>query len=474
MGSWAVAWAGPLGTAGAEALFRQGRTAEALRAAEDLARERPQDVAAQELMIDVLITMGQHEQAVARARQRVEGSTGEADAHYLLGRAHIDALSSRKAYEAALHLNPSHSRSHMGMGSLHEAAGRLDDATSSYARATKGDPSLAEAWFGLVRAQMRAGDRAAALKSARAGLEALPLEPRLSMMVAELDPKRAREVLQAALAKAGPDVDLRVAMAGVLLQEGDAEGASEYARKVLATVPDQPEARRTLLLAAEVTRRWLPAGAVGEVSRALASASEEPARALSRAQSLVRAHPKSALAMLARASAKRASGDEAGELADLQAAARLDPANEEVASVTGFALLRAGRAADAIGLLTTAMSARPGDANLGLGLAQALADAGYADDERLLLERVAAAHPRNVDVQLVYAQRLLEAGAPKQAYGVLKISMQLTSDPRLVAAFVQVAPVAGHASEAADLLDTLAERTGSNHLREIARKLRVQ
>lgn len=456
-----------------EVLFRQGRVSEALQLASAQAAADPTDLAAQELMIDVLLNVGQQPRAEQVAKRRLDDDPGNPDAHYLLGRARVDPLASRQAYEAALHLSPSHARAHMGMGSIHEASSDLDEAAAAYARAASMDPSLGEAWYGHTRILAQQGKLAAALQVARAGLAAVPSEPGLPLLVARLDPPSAVPVLQAALAQVEADPYLHEALAAALLTSGDAGAAVSQATAALALNPNLLDARRTLLFAREVSAGVLPHAQLAAIGAARELESTDPAGALARYPAILSAAPRSAMATLSRAAAHRAAGDRASELADLRAAAALDPTNDEVAAVTGLALIDAGQAADAVPHLTTAMSQRPWDSTLGLGLATALSAAGHAVDALVLLDRVGAAHPQNVAVQLAHAQALIDAGQHARAYGVLKVAMQVVPDPRLVAAFVKVAPLAGHAGEAAAVLAPVAEQTSNPALADAVRQLRA-
>ncbi len=456
-----------------EVLFRQGRVSEALQLASSQAAGDPTDLEAQELMIDVLINVGQQARAEQVARLRLEDDPGNPDAHYLLGRARVDPISSRQAYEAALHLSPGHARAYMGMGSIHEAAADFDEAAAAYARAVSMDPSLGEAWYGHTRILAQQGKIAAALQVARAGLEAVPSEPDLSLLVARLDPASALEVLSAALAQVGADPYLHEALSQAYLTEGSADEALAQARAALALNPNLIDARRTLLFAREVAAGVLPHAQLAALGAARELEATDPEAALARYPAILAEAPRSAMATLSRAAAHRAAGDRASELVDLLAAAALDPTNDEVAAVTGLALIDAGRAAEAVEPLTTAMEQRPWDGTLGLGLARALEAAGHPGDALALLERVGAAHPQNVPIQLAHAQALIHAGQHARAYGVLKVAMQVVPDPRLVAAFVKVAPLAGHAGEAAAVLAPVAEQTSNPALAEAVQQLRA-
>src|SRR5690606_20117134 len=91
-----------------ESLLRAGRLAEAIPLAEAEARAAPTDLDAQERYLDLLLTLGLPRDAETFCRERVAVKPGEADAHYLLGRALQSPQASRVAYEHALRIDPEH------------------------------------------------------------------------------------------------------------------------------------------------------------------------------------------------------------------------------------------------------------------------------------------------------------------------------------------------------------------------------
>lgn len=464
----------------AEALLRRGQVQEALAAANREAADRPDDVGAQELVVDIMLTAGDQAGAEQTAIRRVAANPEDPDSHYLLGRVQISPEASRQSFEAALRLAPDHARSHMGMGSLHEAAAstgtdrtaRLADAEAAYARAVRYDPSLGEAWFGRARVLVRLGRRADALAAARDGWSRAPEEPDLALLVSKLDPSSAAEVLEQAVAIADDVPEVHEGLADAYLRDGNAAGALDHANRALALNDGLPGARLIRAYAREVVAGRLSHKTLAQLQEARKLETRNPAAALGRYPALTRRAPRSAMVLVGRAAAKRASGDTDGELNDLVAAAKLDEGNDEVAALAGQALSRSKRYEQAMPLLTAALAARPADPDRGLALAQALQASGHVADAKALLSRVASGHPTNVGLQLAYIQLLLESGAVAEAYGVTKVAMQLTLDPRLVAAFVKVAPAAGRSSEAASILEPLAERSNSAELRAIVARLR--
>jgi tetratricopeptide (TPR) repeat protein len=465
--------AGAAETADAETLLRRGRIGEAIAAAETAARAAPADLDTQELYIDLLQVVGQTGRAVNEARARVEKAPRDPDAHYLLGRALPDLEEARASYEAALRLAPNHARSFMGMGAVHEAAGRRVEAVAAYTRAVELDPTLAEAWLGRVRVLLQLDRRDEALAVARAGWSAVPTEPSLALTVAALQPASAKAVLEEAAARVPDDARTFEALAALALDQGDAATAEARASQALAIDPTLPDAIRIRLVSAEIRRGRLDRAAWNTLAGLRGLERSDPAAALAGYPPLVSAWPKSALVFLGRSSARRATGSIQGALEDAVVASRLDPSNTEAVAVAGLLLLDAGRAADAEPLLAKAATERTWDASLALAWVRALRELGRAEEASDLLATIANVHRFDPAVQVAYADDLAKAGRIEEAYRRLKETLLVVPHPQLAAAFVRVAPAAGHPEEAAALLDQIVARTGNAELAEAARRLRA-
>jgi len=467
---WGVCGPIALAADSADELLRRGRVADALALAAKDAVERPGDLAAQELLIDIRMTMGAQPTAEREARDRVAAHPTDADAHYLLGRARADPKSSRAAYEAALSLAPGHARAQMGMGSLHAAAGRHAEASAAFAAATAADRSLVEAWLGRVRAALAADDLATARTIAAEAHAAVPDAPPLALAAAQLNPERAEATLSETLKRVGADPEVSGALAAHKLANGHPAEAAQLASDALLDDPTIGDARRTLLFARELASGRLVSMEALEAARRLEVT--DPAAALAAYVALVADNPKSSLVLLGRASARRITGDKSGALQDVIAAALADPTNDEAAAVAGLALREAGRPAEAVLHLRLAFEARPWDPSLGLALVAALREDGNSEAARATIASLAAAMPLDVDVQLHYAQSLLDQRNYNRAYGVLKLAMLIRPDPRLLAAFIRVAPLAGHPGEAADVLEPVAQQTNNPSLMQAVLRLR--
>ena len=149
----------------AETLLEENRTTAAMTLLRSHIEENPEDVAAHELLIDILINAKLFQEAEEIYRSRKDADTSSADAWYLLGRTLMNPESAQSAYEQAIQLSPGHPRATMGRAAIFRATGRYPEAMEEYRAALRQDPTLAEAWIGLWASQGMADDMVGALQT---------------------------------------------------------------------------------------------------------------------------------------------------------------------------------------------------------------------------------------------------------------------------------------------------------------------
>lgn len=457
----------------AEQLLWKGEVDAALVAARQEADAEPDDLAAQELLIDMFLATGLPSFAVARQERRVEEAPTDPDAHYLLGRALVDPEASRRSFEAALRMDPTHARAHMGIAAIHMAAGRHAEARDGYARAVRADPSLREAWVGLVRAHVALGEPEVALAEARKGVEAAPSEGGLWLALAALAPDEAVTALRQGSAKAPLDARVHERLAAALLDAGDAEGAVQAAKRALKQDPRRVEAARHLAFAEALASGRLDREGYEALLKARSIQDQDPAEALKTYDALVKRCDGTPITWLARARLREARGDTDGALSDLARALKVAPDDAEAQAAYGLLLLETKRPDEARVWLRRAARARPWDRSLALALSRAHVEAGDPSAAAMELSSLHRRLPWDVDVVLLLADAHTRAGEAERAWLVLGEMLRRVPDPRLAAALVMVAPQAGRHLEAARLLDQLAERGDSRQLRELADRLRA-
>lgn len=456
----------------AEMLLWRGEVDAALRAAAEAAGKRPDDLDAHELLIDIYLSGGYADRAAEQYGERVRQDPTSPDAHYLHGRALVDAGQARDAYEKALRFDPDHARSHMGVAAVHLAQGRLGDARAAYGRAVQLDPSLGEAWLGLVRGAIAAEDLAAARKATADGLQAVPTEGGLYLARVALEPQTALATLEQAIRNAPKDPRLHEALATARLEAGDAAGAVKSATRALASNPRLPEAARTQLVAKAVAAGSLDMPGYQSLAQARQLQEQDAKAAAAAFDDLVKRYPATALTWMARAQLRQAAGDRDGALSDLKAALEREPDNVEVQAAYGLLLLEAERGEEARTLLRNASGARPWDPSLRLALGRAHRAAGDPAAAVLELMPLRKRMPHDVDVVLHLAQAHVESGNAELAYVVVRDALRTLPDPRIGAAMILAATAAGRFGEAASLLEQVAQQTGDARLRDAAAQLR--
>lgn len=456
-----------------EDLMSAGRLAEAYPVVQAEAEQAPTDVAAQERWIDLLLTLGLADVAVAECKTRVDAAPGSADAHYLLARALPTAEAADAEYDKALAIDANHARSLMGKGAVYRAKGRSADAETSYARAVAIDPSLTEAWTGLVTARLQRGDQDGAIAAAQASVTQNGGAADGWLAEAVLDPTDAEHVLATAAKKFPRDPRVFIALAEVRLAHGDGKAAGEAVAKALAIDPDRSEARLASMFAASEAAGTLDAVGYKELIGTQGIESSDPMGAAAKYDAMVERYPSCPLVFMSRARVKARGGDSAGAEADLRTALKFDPQNDEAQAALGIVLRDQKRYADARPYLEHAQAARPSDISLALALDQTIADLGDRAEASRRLAALSDDAPADARVALIRAKVLSDAGDKEGAYTVLRDALDRIPDGRLIVALAAAAKDLGRIDDAAKILDAIAKRTGNPAWSEIATKMRA-
>lgn len=465
---WALAaWAG------GEDLLREGRVQEAFPAVKAEAEAHPDDVAAMERWLDLLSSLGMPDLAVAEAQRAVVAHPGSADANYLLGRALPTADLSRRAYERALELDPKHARATMGLGSLARVANDAVTAEARFSAAVALNPSLVEAWQGLVTARLLAGRPDAAIEAARQTIRANPAKAEGYLTLAVLDPPNAVATLAQGSSKVKDDPRVFASLAAARLEAADVAGARKAVDAALAIDPGRPEAvdvdwvldavQAGALSAAD----WKKIGDIRKRQRTNVQAARVAADALAAAA------PKSTVPLVIRARVLESAGEPVAAGLDLQAALKLDPSDVEAESEVGRWLLANGRAAEAKRWLEAASVARAWDPGLALAAGNAALASGDAAWAAAFLASAERRFPYDAQIVVALANAQSKAGNREAAYQTLSAATRRLPDGRLVVALAAAAKDTGRYAEAADIVDALATRLDRKSLHDLAAKLRA-
>ncbi|MDG1481322.1 MAG: tetratricopeptide repeat protein [Myxococcota bacterium] len=453
----------------AEALLEDNRTTAAMTLLRSHIEEHPEDVAAHELLIDILINAKLFEEAEEIYRSRKDDDTSSADAWYLLGRTLMNPESAQSAYEQAIQLSPGHPRATMGRAAIFRATGRYPEAMTEYRAALRQDPTLAEAWVGLWASQGMADDMEGALQTARQAAEAIPKTVEPWLVIAELDPNSALTTLRSGAANNPESARIWTELARRSMRARSlSTSASAYSQSIRLSPSD-----RTLRIEAAMleeitvgTLDWDPVFTL--LDTRAAPRSPETLAAL---DVVVADWPRSPLARMIRGNTLQMQGDVASAEDDLRLARQLSPTNPEIASSLGLLLLGDRRPGDAQPHLSSAWKARSDDVALGIALAISLAEGSDPGAGGLLLLELQEKFPASAGPPMTLAQLLIDLGEAERAYSILLEAIQRSPDPNLIIALASAAQLAGRPVEAAGALSTLSERTGDPRFAEAGRQL---
>jgi tetratricopeptide (TPR) repeat protein len=469
----AALWAGP--ASAADVVSRHlydGDLRSAIEAARMQAVATGDNLDHHELYIDLLLSSGQQGRVVAMYTERVRANPEDPNAHYLLGRAQVDAAAARASYERALRLNPDHARSHMGIAAVHAAGGLVRDAASAYQAAVHRDTSLGEAWLGLARVLIQAGESGMALQVALQGLEAVPDEGGLALTVALLDPASARAVLERASELASGDARVSTRLAEILLADGEADHARVMAQRALNIDPGASDAARVLVYSDAIGKAQLDLEGLRALFEARDLSRTDPAAGLTALDALATTYPKAALVFLARAEAADRNAQPDLALESLTLALQRDPELVDSQAAFGLALARAGRHEEAIPWLVKALTQRPWDHGLLVRLGQSFRASERNAEAVTSLRAAHQARPWDVATRIALGEAMQSVGDKEGAYALMRDGLRERADPNLAVAFVLAATAAGHQDTAAAFLDDLAGSSGNRGLKQLAAKLR--
>ncbi|MFT5679772.1 MAG: tetratricopeptide (TPR) repeat protein [Myxococcota bacterium] len=453
----------------AEALLEDNRTTAAMSLLRSHIEEEPGDVAAHELLIDILINARLYEEVEALYRARKDIDTSSADAWYLLGRTIMDPESSKAAYEQALQLSPGHPRATMGRAAIFRATGQYSAAMEEYRAALRQDPTLAEAWIGLWASQGMARDVDGALLTAQQASEAIPNTVEPWLLIAELDPSNAITALQSGAANNPTSERIWTDLARRSLRARSLSTSASAYSQAIRLAPGDRALRIEASMLEEITvgtLDWDPVFALLD-TRAAPRAPET----LAALDVVVADWPRSPLARMVRGNTRQMQGDIVGAEEDLRLARQLSPTNPEIASSLGLLLLGARRPADAQAHLRSAWKVRSDDVALGIALAIALAEGSDPGAGGMLLLELQEKFPYSAGPPMTLAQLLIDLGETERAYTILLESIQRSPDPNLIVALASCAKLAGRPVEAAAALSTLSERTGDPRFEQAGRQL---
>ncbi|BCJ47346.1 hypothetical protein GCM10010168_70640 [Actinoplanes ianthinogenes] len=367
----------------ADTLTVAGRPDEAQAMVEQGLLAWPDDLYLQALEVELMISRGETDTALAKARSVAERHPASAMAHLLVATALFRGSTAHRPTSSAAHK-------------------RRTAALEATERSSTLAPEWAEPWW--LRAQVLFAD--GDLDGARVALDELEVrEPhrrdakRLAVdihLAAGGDLAEAEATARDLLIETGSEAQDVFRLARVLARLGRSDEALD-----LVTAPDVPDTLDILLLRADLQ------SATGRFTDAAATLATAARLAPRRGEILIR-----------QAVVARTIGDADAAIAYAHKALGRGAGNLDARIELAAALLLAGRPEEAEVHLTTVLGHRPGDIRARLLHAQ-LVGRRHPDQARAELTELAAEHPENTDILTVRAQLEIDSGDYQAALDVL-------------------------------------------------------
>lgn len=463
--------------------MRQGDTAAALRAAEQLVRQRPGQPLPELLRGHVLEARGDRaaaRQAYERALGLDPGFFAAAESLAELDRRDGRPEAARGRYEAVLKRQPASAPALLALATQAQRDGAPAAGVRELLdRAVTAQPADPDTWLQALAIEEALGDPAARLARAERAVAALPENLALQLALstslrAQGDAARAMEVLRQLAARQPRSVPVRLLLAEAQMQSGDLGGARRHIDEALSMAPNDFAARRAHAVLSLREARPDAALATAQRLRAEGGPVERQLEALrlqAEAQQ-ARGQPAEAVKLLREALALRRDGGVAQQLStvlraagDTEAAERFErewqrTAPDDLDFVAHLAQQADGRgdSAAAIALYRRIVERVP-DAALALNNLAALLVEERPDEALGLAERAVRLAPGSPPLLDTLAQAQLAKGQLDRALRTQQAAVQLdprTGDLRLTLARIHAA--AGRKDEALRELRRLAER----------------
>jgi tetratricopeptide (TPR) repeat protein len=266
---------------------------------------------------DRALQQGQLDEARAQFEQAARLDARDARPPFYLGeisRRREQWSQAEAHFRAAIQRNARMAEAHASLGAVLRELERAAEAQASFEQAIRLDPQLAEAHYGLALCLEDAGQRERAVSAYRTAVRLAPRDPmpalNLGILLASSRPARgtqpraeALSMLQSAMRLAPDDVSVWISAGPALRWLGEHQSAADALERARARTSSPS------------------ASLLGELAQALWAAGQRP-QALARIAEAVQRSPTTAELHYVRALMQAESGDRAGAIASLRAAAQ--------------------------------------------------------------------------------------------------------------------------------------------------------
>lgn len=415
-------------------MLRSGQGADALAELEAVYRKDPGQQGAAATLVGLYLQQGQAKKALQVAQGLVKRAPGQAGYQTLLGQARLangDKAGGRQAFDAAIKLNPALAGPQMALARLDSADGAHDAAVQRLTALLAQDERSVDIQFELAAAMERMGQPDEARRWLEKAVDhAGPRDHRPAIALIDLHtryqrPEEALTVARSLAARMPSELQPQMALARVLLRQGDAEGArlalGTATRLANFDAPVQVEVAVLQMMAGNVQGAayslekalsgqpgYLPAEAAMvdvEVRRG------ELTQAEARARRILQAHPKLALGHSLLGDVASARGAIPAASDAYQRAHRVEPSTDSLLRWQ-FALQRRDGTPAALALMKDWLKTRPQDRRVRTAMAGLLASTGDFTAARAQYEALLKDRPQDAAALNNLANVLLRVDPP--------------------------------------------------------------
>ena len=451
--------------------LRADRVEEALSEAKRSIEVTPYDVAAHELLIDILMNLGIGHQAQYAYEQYTLDNPDSAMAWYLLGRASVTSDGAEQAYRKALDLDPAYARAYMGVAAVLRAKGETGAAEAHYRTALSLDPNLPEAWSGLGAMLIHQDRWEEALKVTKDAMASAPGDPEAYLAAAALEPDMAMDHLRLGTRAVPDEPRLWEALAREQINESNLKGARASLSQALLLNPESAQARVDWAILVELDKGTLDVLGQSRLARARDLSRDAPVAAEAEFEALVRDYPDCYLIYLGRGHFYAEQDLFIEAAADLNKAHELAPDSPDTQGALGLLLMKDNQYAAAMPLLDNARKARPNDVELATSACLTHVAVDGVPTGVACLSEVADAHPNDIRPVMAIVTVLEQSDQSLAAYTVLERAVARTPHPTLLLTYAAAAKDNGDNEIAVKTLRELYDITGDPRYAQMADEL---
>lgn len=360
---------------------------------------------------DLMMAQGFAVDLVEDYKNRRDTAPGNADWHYLYGRATGDPSLAKEAFSRALELAPQHKWARQGLGGVAASAGQLDEALEHYRVAAEIDPSFAMAHNKIAGIHYARGEFTEAKAAWAVAIRVSPTDYHAylnmgAVLSIEGDLEGSASLLRGAVTRAPGNPLAYVNLGYVLFKLRRYELALANFSAALAINPRDRKVVGSKRLVESVKAGTIPFEAFAPYEKALAAGVREPRQAAQHLREVILLAPSFATAHSHLGMALLGLSEVEDGLDSLRKAVALEPGEPGLLFNLGYGLMGTEDYAGALPPLREAQEADPGDLDILSALALCQMALSLPEDAIRTFGRALEIQPRDpvLWVQLASAQ----------------------------------------------------------------------